>query len=127
MKTHFLIFFLLFSAFTSLCQSSTDSPAAYIAFKMVGALDGTIIDKQTDNKSGTLFVEIPSFYDFDMVKLKAKSTLSGYSDIKTYAEWELDTEHNLYRKTYLVSNCFFTIFYRIKDKLVILAFSNEKL
>lgn len=71
----------------------------FLATLIIEECDAVIISQgeAEDGKSYDLNVELSSFYDFELFKMKIKSVCSEYSDVSTTVNWTLSDGGSYYK------------------------------
>jgi len=87
MKRIVLLLFILFMA-----VGTQASPPAYFIDQVIEEADGVLLTKEVNDDIVIYRVRVPSYYDFDLVRMSLKRIMDKYSDVTFSQIWHLDED-----------------------------------
>jgi len=73
--------------------------------------DGSIIVRNTDKTIGS--IQLPKYYDHDLLKVTLKGTLMDYENVSIYMPWEIFKGRGYYTKYLINDNCILIVIYNV--------------
>ena len=109
------------TALAAIAQNQ-ESYSRLFAAKFVEETNGFIQNKGETNKTYIHYIQMPSFYDFDLVRMSSRRIVNRFSDVKMALPWEYDPEKDRYSEMWETDDGYaILIVYSKKDKILIVA------